>query len=125
MEKEERYLLEKVFLLISYHIRTGLALTALCKSCSQTLEQLTKIYTQPFIPLIVTFFKHTPSLFSKQYFLVFTFSWRCLRDSLCSCNISGPNIRLTVEKKIILETFLEKFHGVFFISNVINKLNLL
>ena len=51
-KKQENRILRS-FLLISYHIRTGLALTALCKSYSQTLEQLTKIYTQPFIPSLL------------------------------------------------------------------------
>ena len=64
------------FLLISYHIRTGLALTALCKSCSQTWSQLTKIYTQPFIPLIVTFFKHAFRLCFFYGFMIQYF-WHC------------------------------------------------
>ena len=107
------------FLLISYHIRTGLALTALCKSYSQTLEQLTKIYTQPFIPSLLLssntpaacfsvlfpffrccFFKHTLSLFffaSQYYIFCFSpFSCRCFsfkfKKPFLAGNISGPSI---------------------------------
>ena len=71
MEKEELYLLEKVFLLISYHIRTGLALTALCKSCSQTRSWLTKIYTQPFIPSLLLLFKHSFRCFLPAFNRIF------------------------------------------------------
>ena len=109
------------FLLISYHIRTGLAVTALCKSCSQTLEPAHKDLYSAFHPPHCYFLQtHCPACFQCNIFYFWPLSCPyfgfIFKKPFLADNINGLSLFLIC---------LSIVNGIVLISNVINKFNML